>query len=321
MNTHLKTHSFKWLLIGGSLFSAVVAFVAEGPFSYTVFLLLGVCVAVICCWGLTGKPSLYWCVAVVFVALLSLGWSVGEPVSAMFQAVMICAAVGWRIERLSHSLLLLLPLMLISLLVSVGSMADGDWWNWSVGCLIVWSLGRVIQLLEQTMHELTEARSQLINSAAKEERLRISRDVHDMVGHSLTAMLLNIRAAQRALSTDSKEAALALADAEKIGSVGMKDIRTVLVAIHTDPQMVVDDSEALSSIPDSESVVRLLARQEHISVSTSGDVASLPGPLALAIYRILQECITNISKHSAENTASIVLHINKDEVHLTSRMR
>ena len=310
----------QWLFVGGSLLAAAVALIAEGPGSYIGLLLVTVCVAAISLWSLCGKPSLYWVVVIVAAALLLLGWSVEEPEPALFQSVLIATAVGWRIEHFYRSVSLLLLLAAVPLLGSIGALeADWAWWNWSVGTVLTWSLGRVIRLLDQTLDQLTEARSRLIDSAAREERLRISRDVHDLVGHSLTAMLLNIRAARRALKTDSEEtrqAQQALHDAEQVGTSGIADIRAALIDIRTDVDQNKHSQELLASLPDGETVLQLLQRQEHIEITTKGPIATLSGPIAVAVYRVLQECITNISRHAAPGSALISLCLDTNEVEI-----
>lgn len=326
MRTLSKTQSYPWLhhshwwFVGGSLIAAIVALIAEGPGDFIGFALLCVCVIVICTWSIKGKPNLYWTVFTIVAALMILGWTVEEPEPALFQAILITAAVGWRIDRLFISLGLLAVLLLLPLVASLGpNQAEWGWWNWSVGSAFTWSLGRVIRLLEQTLTELTEARSQLIDSAAREERLRISRDVHDLVGHSLTAMLLNIRAAQRALDSDQQVARQALTDAERVGTTGIADIRSALIEIRDERGIDSSRTEQRSSLPDGEAVMQLLQSQTHISVSSSGDVVSLKGPVAVAVYRLLQECITNCSKYALPESASINLLVEPNDITLNSQ--
>lgn len=317
---HYWLQHSRWLFVGGSLIAGIVALIAEGPGDFIGLALLCVCVIVICTWSLSGKPTLYWTVTIIIIALLIMGWTVEDPEPSLFQPILITTAVGWRIDRLSVSLGFLLLLVLLPLLGTLGpNQADWGWWNWSVGTAFTWCLGRVIRLLEHTLTELTEARSQLINSAAREERLRISRDVHDLVGHSLTAMLLNIRAAQRALENNQQEAQQALTDAERVGTTGIAEIRTALVELRDENRPDEEHSKPLSSLPDGEAVQLLLQRQSHINVSSSGDIASLKGPLAIAVYRILQECITNCSKYALADTATISLAVESDEIILSSR--
>lgn len=316
---HWFTHSHRWF-VGGSFIAAVVALMAEGPGDFIGLALVCVCVLTICAWSLFNKPNLYWAVSIIFIALLILGWTVEEPEPALFQSILITAAVGWRIDRLSISLTMLAALLLLPWLGSMGpNHAEWGWWNWSVGTAFTWSLGRVIRLLEQTLTALTDARAQLIDSAAREERLRISRDVHDLVGHSLTAMLLNIRAAQRVLDSDKDVAQQALTDAERVGTTGISEIRSALVELRDQPNSDTAHAEQRSSLPDGAAILALLNQQSHIDVSTSGEIASLTGPLAVTVYRLLQECITNCSKHASPGSASITLILASNELTLSSR--
>lgn len=325
MSTLAKTepqywlHNSRWLFVGGSVIAAIVALMAEGPGDFIGLILLCICVGAICAWSLSGKPTLYWTVLVIFVALLILGWTVEDPEPALFQSILITAAVGWRVNRLAISLALLTMLVLLPWLGTLGpNYANWGWWNWSVGTAFTWSLGRVIRLLEKTLVELTDARAQLIDSAAREERLRISRDVHDLVGHSLTAMLLNIRAAQRTMDTDKTLARQALTDAERVGTTGISEIRTVLVDIRNAHEEDAAQTESLASLPDGENILRLLQQQSHINVTHSGDVASLQGPIAISVYRLLQECITNCSKYASPGSAVINLEVEPNEILLSS---
>ena len=308
----------QWFFIGSSVLAAIVAIAADGPDSVFSLGLVFVCVVSVSAWSLSGTPPLHLTVALISLALLFLGWTAREPESALFQAIIISTAVGWRVNTLSHSLFLLFILVLVPPLGSAWQTdSQWGWWNWSAGTAFSWTLGRVIRLLDLSIQELHSVRSKLIESAAKEERLRISRDVHDLVGHSLTAMLLNIRAAQHSLGTNVTEAKEALDDAHRIGRSGISDIRATLVNLRSEPPLHENaDSEALSSLPDGEAVVKLLAEQDQIEVNTTGNVAALKGPLAVALYRISQECITNMSKYAAPGTATITLSANESHVML-----
>lgn len=298
----------RWFFVSGSIAAAAVAVAAEGTGQWLGAALVGVSVLTIISWSVFEKPSVSVVAAVVAVSMLTLGWTVEEPESALFQSVLITTAVGWRINRLAHSMAFMVALALIPLLGTMGpNNADWGWWNWSVGTLLTWGIGRVLRLLEQTLNELVDARSQLIGNAARAERLRISRDVHDLVGHSLTAMLLNIRAAQRALDNDSETTRSALADAEQIGTTGLADIRTALTDLTDESVDVNPSSQTLASLPDGEAILQLLDQQRHIAIEIQGDIALLHGQLAVSLYRILQECITNISKYAAAESGSISL--------------
>jgi len=285
------------LFIGGSLIAAVSAVLAEGAGHPMGYVLLGLSVAVICSWTLTGTPTLTQAVVIMMVAMVALGWTADDPESALFQPVLLSAAVGWKIKTTRLSVLLLLLLASIPVLGILGpGSADWGWWK----------------------TELTDARGQLMQVAAREERRRISRDIHDLVGHSLTAMLLNVRAAQRDFTDNPRESLKALTDAETTGVRGVEDIRAAMVGLRSDVVSGETDKEGLTSLPDGESIQRLLQRQNHLCVKTSGDLQTLKGPVGIAVYRTLQECITNITKHSSDGAGNLNLTVCDKYIELQS---
>jgi len=179
-------------------------------------------------------------------------------------------------------------------------------------------MGRLIRLLEATLTELTDARGQLMQVAVREERRRISRDIHDLVGHSLTAMLLNVRAAQRDFKDNPSESLKALTDAETTGVRGVEDIRAAMVGLRSDVVSGESEKQGLTSLPDGESIQRLLQRQNHLCVKTTGDLQTLKGPVGIAVYRTLQECITNITKHSSDGAGNLNLTMGDKYIELQS---
>ena len=131
-------------------------------------------------------------------------------------------------------------------------------------------------------------------------------------------MLLNIRAAQRTMDSDKQLARQALADAERVGTTGISEIRTVLVDLRNAHREDPAQAESLASLPDGESILRLLHEQSHIRVSHSGEIESLTGPIAISVYRLLQECITNCSKYASPGSAVISLEVEPKEILLSS---
>jgi len=323
MSSSINPDSHTWmknpkpLFICGSVITGVLAVLAEGTGDFIGSLLLCVCVLTICGWAATGRPSLVQAVAIVSVAVIALGWTVAAPEPTLFQPILLAVAVGWKVTSNRMSVLLGLVLAIVPLVAVLPPDGAGwGWWNWAIGTLFSWTFGRLIHLLEATVNDLTDAREQLVELAAREERRRISRDVHDLVGHSMTAMLLNIRAARQNFKNNPDESHKALADAEQIGVTGMEDIRAAMVGLRNDVVTGKQDKTELMRLPDGESIQSLLERQNHLSIKTSGDMQNLQGPLGVAVYRTLQECITNITKHSKDGTGNVELFVGKNAVNL-----
>lgn len=221
----------RWLFVGGSVGAAILAVLAECCGSVPGYALLAGDVLIIVLWISVGRPTLEITVPSVAAITIAVGWFGGTPEPALFQPIVLAAGVGWWMPGRARSLACLGLLVIVPLVGGLGPAADWGWWNWSIGTLFAWTLGRIIRQLDRALAELTEARSRLVADAAMDERRRIARDVHDLVGHSLTAMLLNVRAARQALDTDPREAGRALDDAGRIGKAGLADVRSSMLSL------------------------------------------------------------------------------------------
>ena len=103
----------------------------------------------------------------------------------------------------------------------------------ATGGLITWCIGRILRRERQLVAALTEAQARLQSAASAAERQRIARDVHDVVGHSLTVMLLNVTGARRVLNDDPAAAAEALDRAEQAGRGSLQSVRAIVGLLRT----------------------------------------------------------------------------------------
>lgn|GEM_PF-2692783 len=308
------------LFVGGSVATAVLALAAECCGSPLEMLLLAANVTIISLWITCDRPGLTTAVVMVTLITIAFAWLGGTPEPALFQPILLATGVGWRMRDLGRSLTCAAALALVPLVGDLGPGADWGWWNWSIGAVFAWSLGRIIRNLEATHAKLAAARASLVASAARDERRRIARDVHDLVGHSLTAMLLNVRAARQALGADPETTASALDDAVRIGTAGLADIRASMPALR-DFETADGDDQRLQALPDGRSLLALLAECSDMATTVRGDVESLRGPVAVATFRIVQECLTNIVRHARPGTASLSLEVHDRAVRLVHSMR
>lgn len=148
------------------------------------------------------------------------------------------------------------------------------------------------------------------------ERQRIAREVHDVVGHSLSITLLHVTGARHALEQDGDvaEAVEALTEAERIGRSAMTDIRRSVGLLPT-------NQPSTQPAPDIQQIDTLVERTRGAGVPVryeqAGDLASVePGP-GLALYRIAQESLANIVKHAPGCAASVRLTVEPSTVRLT----
>jgi signal transduction histidine kinase len=150
------------------------------------------------------------------------------------------------------------------------------------------------------------------------ERQRLAREVHDVVGHSLSITLLHVTAARHALARhgDVTDALESLGEAEKVGRGAMGDLRRTVTVLGSNPEQTLP-------LPGIEDVPRLIEQSRSagldIRFEASGDSARLGEVAGLGLYRILQECLANIAKHAPTGSASVCLSSRVDAVHLSVR--
>jgi signal transduction histidine kinase len=144
---------------------------------------------------------------------------------------------------------------------------------------------------------------------AADERVRIARELHDILAHSLS--LINVRAsvALEVMDQAPHEVAPALQAIKQASRDGLAEVRAVLASMHPNT----DDADPAPRRP-SPDLSRLddLVRQAEaaglsVSVTRRGQVRALPASVELAAYRIIQEGLTNVMRHSSARSATLVL--------------
>jgi len=176
---------------------------------------------------------------------------------------------------------------------------------YTAGYLLAWAFGswvgrdrrRLAQLQEQHVLEVQRERT-LAEHAVSVERLRIARELHDIVAHSVTIMVLHAAGAKRVVRTDPDRAVDSLATIEDAGQQAMGELRRLLALLRESDDAGVR-SEA--TVPGLAQVDHLLSSVRGSGVSASlevtGEPRRLDASVDLAAYRLLQEAITNVSKH------------------------
>ena len=146
------------------------------------------------------------------------------------------------------------------------------------------------------LRELTAAeerrQERAIARAVDAERLRVARELHDLVGHGLTAITLQSAAAERLLDRDPAAAKAAIGTVEEVGSEVLRELRQLLAALDGGGER---EPPQLARLPE-------LARHAEgeglrVELALVGDLAAVPAGHAGAGYRIVQEGLTNARKH------------------------
>jgi signal transduction histidine kinase len=154
--------------------------------------------------------------------------------------------------------------------------------------------------------------------AVAEERARIARELHDVVAHAVSVMVLQVGAVRHKLPETLAEDKDALSGVERAGRAALAEMRRLLGAMRSDgddlglmPQPGLDGLDALlDEIGRAGLPVRL-----HVG----GEPAPLPRGLDLSAYRIVQEGLTNALKHARASHADVTLHYAPDELQIEVR--
>jgi signal transduction histidine kinase len=154
--------------------------------------------------------------------------------------------------------------------------------------------------------------------AAAEERARIARELHDIVGHTLSVMVLQVGAIRHKLPNLPDEDRDALEDVERTGRTALAEMRRLLGAMRErgreaelEPQPGLENLGAL--------IQRVRSAGLPVRVEVEGDPVPLPRALDLSAYRILQEGLTNVLKHAGASHAEVVVRHQADVLQLEVR--
>jgi signal transduction histidine kinase len=131
----------------------------------------------------------------------------------------------------------------------------------------------------------------------QDERSRIARELHDVVAHSMSVMIIQAGAARRQLSTNPSRASAALVDIETTGRVAMYEMRRVLGVLRGD-----QSGAELAPQPSLATLVDLVASCADLPVRLEqpdvAALADLPPALGVSAYRVVQEALTNVRRHA-----------------------
>lgn len=202
-------------------------------------------------------------------------------------------------------------------LVSVALvLTAGDLWSRAGGVVyatVMIAPAWVIGWLVRERRALASRQSDhLVRQATAEERLRVARELHDVVAHTLSLIVVKAAVANHVAEADPREAGAALRVIEETGRNALADVRRVLGVLREDtsyaPTPGLDELPALARQAAIGGVdVRLDVRRE-----APGGV--VPESVGLAVYRIVQEAVTNVVKHAAPAACAATVTVTPGEV-------
>lgn len=162
---------------------------------------------------------------------------------------------------------------------------------------------------------LERERETVAQNAVGAERARIARELHDIVSHNVSVMVVQAGAARRVLAVEPQEAAAALHAVEDAGRDAMTELRHLLGLLAPPADGSEDDvdidNDALSPQPGLSRLSALVDRVAFaglpVEVRVSGEPRPLPSGVDLTAYRIIQEALTNALKHGDGRMAEVTV--------------
>jgi signal transduction histidine kinase len=138
--------------------------------------------------------------------------------------------------------------------------------------------------------------------ATLQERNRIAREMHDSLGHSLTAFNLHLAAALKLLKSDPIEAEELLIEAKQLGSQALQDVRDSVATLRADPLQGLNLAEGVHRL-----VEEFYRSTNRLPVVQIAPDLLLSKALQTTIFRLIQESLTNIAKHSTATQVQILI--------------
>jgi signal transduction histidine kinase len=152
--------------------------------------------------------------------------------------------------------------------------------------------------------------------AVAQERVRLARDVHDIVGHYLAGIALQARAGLRRVRTDPARAAQALGEIDQLAGNALAETRQAIGVIRSEDASA--DLRPAPGIGDVEDLIaRLRTPEVHVELHCDLSTSALPATLQTAAYRIVQESLNNVIKHASPANAQVTIEQQTDALMIT----
>lgn len=271
-------------------------------------------------------------VMVASVLALALG-VLREPFVAASLAGYTAAVAERRLSRRGWTILGCVSLILLFLSVSAGMARP---WARPLGVILpglalvgaAWTLGIAVRERREYATWLSEHR---MAQAVSDERLRIAREVHDIVTHNLGVITVKAAVARHVAETQPGEALESLRMIEEVSRAALNDMRQVLHVLRAAPRDGGDDgSDDLPQelrpgaddlpqelLPGADDLQTLVQGAGAAGLDIEWEVTGterLPAGAGLSTYRILQEALTNVIKHAGPTHCQLAVHCTDDEV-------
>ncbi len=185
---------------------------------------------------------------------------------------------------------------------------------WTIG----FAVGRTFIAADEAKERAARAESEReirAQAAVADERARIARELHDVVGHSVSVMTVQASAVRRLLRPEQEREREALEVVERAGREALAEMRR-MVGVLRRPE----EAPALAPQPSLEHVDKLVEKAREaglpVELRVEGDAVELPAGLDLTAYRLIQEGLTNALKHAGAQRAEVLVRYSDGQIEI-----
>jgi signal transduction histidine kinase len=249
---------------------------------------------------------------------------VSHPFVSFLFGLAVCVLFGMRPARIQSVAGLAFTIgvaAVVTLNDPKGTLGDFifDLIAFSVAWIIGFTVGGKFREVDEARERAARAdleREERARLAVADERARIARELHDVVGHSVSVMTVQASAVRRTLEPDQEKELEALIVVEQTGREALAEMRRVVGVLRRP-----EEAPALGPQPSLEHLDRLVetAREAGLAVElrVEGEPVQLAAGLDLTAYRLVQEGLTNALKHARAQRAEVVVRYSDGLVELT----
>jgi signal transduction histidine kinase len=268
-------------------------------------------------------PAAYWLLA---TAISFVDGALIPSMVSLFPVGLAAAfLLGSSRDRLTWAGLAIVLVGITTIVFNIPGHANAELLFIPVDFGIAWAAGFALRQREQQA-EAAELRAELAERerdaaarvAVAEERARIARELHDIVAHAVSVMVLQVGAVRHRLPDSMGEDRDALSGVERAGRTALTEMRRLLAAMRSEG----DEVELLPApgLDGLDSLVGEIGRAGlPVELHVDGDPVPLPRGIDLSAYRIVQEGLTNALKHSQARTVDVTVRYLLDELQIEVR--
>ena len=175
----------------------------------------------------------------------------------------------------------------------------------TLGILVTFGIGEGMRTRRENYEEFRRVVAQRKQSEVQAERVRIARELHDVLAHSLSQINVQAGVGLHLMDKQPEKAAQALASIKETSKTALDEVRSVLGVLRAEGGQ--DPSAPLVPEPDLSRLPGLVASvtSQGVEVSLTTDVTDAPKAVQLAVYRIVQESLTNVVRHAKATRATV----------------